>query len=50
MRKKIDRTKLLTQSEYARMLGISRARVNQLVKSKSIKVVEIRGATLVYLE
>ena len=46
---KVDRTKLATQSEYARMKGISPARVNQLIKAKEVKTVEIKGATLIHL-
>lgn len=45
---KIDRTKLITQSEYAREIGVSRARVNQLINEGSLKVVRIKGATLIY--
>lgn len=47
---KIDRTKLITQAEYAKMKGISRQRINQLVKAKEIKTISIKGATLIYIE
>lgn len=47
---KVDRTKLITQSEYAKTKKLSKARINQLVKSGDIKTVEIKGATLVYLD
>lgn len=46
---KIDRTKLITQSEYAKLKGLTRARVSQLVKEKAVKVIEIKGAKLIYL-
>ena len=46
---KIDRTKLITQSEYAKLKGVTRQRVSQMVKDKSVKVVEIKGAKLIYL-
>ena len=46
---KIDRTKLITQNEYAKKIGVSRARVNQMVKDDNLKVIEIKGATLIYL-
>lgn len=46
---KIDRTKLITQSEYAKMKGLTRARVSQLVKEKAVNVIEIKGAKLIYL-
>ena len=47
---KVDRSKLITQSEYAKIKKLSKARINQLVKSGNIKTVEIRGATLVYID
>ncbi len=46
---KIDRTKLITQSEYAKIKGMSRQRINQMVKNKELKVIEIKGAKLIYL-
>lgn len=46
---KIDRSKLYTQSEYAKKIGVTRGRVNQMVKSGDIKTVKINGATLIYL-
>jgi len=46
---KVDRTKLMTQSEYAKLKCITRQRVNQLVKSKEVKTIAIKGATLIYL-
>ena len=46
---KIDQTKLITQSEYAKLKGISKARVSQMVKNDELKIVEIRGAKLIYL-
>jgi hypothetical protein len=45
---KIDRTKLITQAEYARKKGLSRARINQMISEKLINTVVIQGATLVY--
>jgi hypothetical protein len=47
---KIDRTKLYTQTEYAKLKGITRARVNQMVRDKEVTVIVINGAKLVYLE
>ena len=46
---KIDQTKLITQSEYAKKIGVSKARVNKMVTDDLIKVVEIKGAKLIYL-
>ena len=41
------RQDLYTQSEYAKLKGISRARVNQLVKSGDLQTLTIIGATLI---
>lgn len=41
------RQDLYTQSEYAKKIGVSRARVNQMIKEKLLKVVIIKGATLI---
>ena len=46
---KIDRTKLITQSEYAKMKGVSAAYINAEIKRGNIKTVKIKGATLVLL-
>lgn len=47
---KIDRTKLYTQSEYARKIGKDRSTVNKMAKSGQLKTVTIRGAVLIYAE
>lgn len=47
---KIDVTKLITQTEYAKKKCISPQRVNQLVKAKEVKTVTIKGATLIVLD
>jgi transcriptional regulator with XRE-family HTH domain len=47
---KIDISKLKTQSQFARDNGMSRQRVNQLVKSKDLKTVEIAGAVLILID
>jgi len=47
---KIDHTKLFTQSEYAKKVGVSRARVNHMVRDNLLKVIEIKGAKLIYSE
>jgi len=46
---KIDRTKLITQTEYAKMIGLTKGAVNHMVRDKRVKTVEIKGATLIYL-
>lgn len=47
---KVDRTKLMTQSAYAKKMGCSPAYVNAEIKRGNIKTVKIEGATLVYLD
>jgi len=47
---KIDRTKLYTQSEYAKKIGVSRSRINHMVKADQLKIVIINGARLIYAE
>lgn len=41
------RKDLYTQSEYAKRIGVSRARVNQLVKSGELKTVTVNGGILI---
>ena len=47
---KIDRTKLYTQTEYAKKVGLTKGRINQKIKAGELKTVKINGATLVYCE
>jgi hypothetical protein len=47
---KIDRSKLYTQARYADKIKVSRARVNQMIKEGSLKIVSINGATLIYVD
>lgn len=47
---KVDRTKLITQSEYAKKLGLTRGAVNHMIRDKRVKTVPIKGATLIYLD
>jgi len=42
--------KLITQAEYARMKGISRARVNQMINEGKLTPVYVRGIKLIFLE
>jgi DNA-binding XRE family transcriptional regulator len=44
------RKDLYTQAEYAKKIGVSRARVNQMVKEKVLKIVVIKGATLIKVQ
>ena len=41
------RQDIYTQSEYAKFLGITRARVNQMVKAGELKTLTVKGATLI---
>lgn len=45
--KKEVRKDLYTQSEYAAKVGLTRARINQMVKNNELQTVQINGATLV---
>lgn len=47
---KIDRTKLITKTEYAKLKGISKQLVNSWIKSGKIKTIAIKGASLIELE
>jgi hypothetical protein len=47
---KIDRTKLITQSEYAKMINKTRGAVNHMVREQRVKTVKIKGAILVCLD
>lgn len=46
---KIDRTKLITQSNYAKKFGLSKQNVYAMIKAGKLPTVEIDGATLVLL-
>ncbi len=46
---KVDRTKLITQSEYAKLRGVTPSAIKQQINKGMINTVEIKGATLVYL-
>lgn len=46
---KIDQTKLITQTEYAKLMKISKSKVSQMVSNNELKIVEIKGAKLIYL-
>lgn len=41
------RKDIYTQSEYAKLIGITRARVNQMVKAGELKTLTVNGATLI---
>jgi len=41
------RKDLYTQSEYAKLKGVSRARINQMVKAGELKTVTVNGGVLI---
>lgn len=43
------RKDIYTQAEYAKHMGVSRARVNQMIKEGSLKTLTVKGATLIKL-
>lgn len=43
------RKDLYTQSEYAKKIGVTRSRVNQMIKENVLKIVVVNGATLIKL-
>lgn len=45
--KKEIRQDLYTQSEWAKKVGLTKARVNQLVKQGDLKTVTVMGAILI---
>ena len=44
------RQDLYTQSEYAKKIGVTRQRVNQMVKEGLLKIVEARGTVLIKVD
>lgn len=47
--KKYYRQDLYTQSEYAKLIGVTRMRVNQMIKEGKLNTVTINGSILVKL-
>lgn len=47
---KVDRTKLITKSEYAKINGISPAAVTKQCKSGKLKLIKIQGGELILLD
>lgn len=45
---KIDRTKLMTKTAYAKEIGVSPPAVDKMVKTGRIKTIKINGAELIY--
>lgn len=47
---KVDRTKLITKSEYSKIKGITPAAVTKQCKAGKLKLVKIKGAELILLD
>jgi len=48
-KKMIDSDKLITQSEYARLKGVSPAAVSKMIDNQRVKSLVIKGSVLVVL-
>ena len=46
---KIDRTKLITKSAYAKKIGVSPAAIDKQCKTGKLTVIKIEGTELIYL-
>lgn len=44
------RRDLYTQSEYAKKIGVSRQRINQMVKEGLLKLVKVEGTVLIKVD
>ncbi len=47
---KVDRSKLITQAEYARKKQLSRQRIGAMIKAGQLNVVEIMGTVLILMD
>jgi hypothetical protein len=47
---KIDRTKLMTKTAYAKRICVTPAAVDKMVKTGRVKTVKIEGAVLIYVD
>lgn len=47
---KVDRTRLVTPSEYAKMIGVTKAAVTKMMNEGRVKVITIKGGRLIYLQ
>lgn len=41
------RQDVYTQSEYAKKIGVTRARVNQMIREGQVRILKVNGATLI---
>tara|TARA_R110000787_G_scaffold56446_1_gene129725 strand:+ start:906 stop:1061 length:156 start_codon:yes stop_codon:yes gene_type:complete len=46
---KLDRTKLITKSAYAKKIGVSPAAIDKQCKKGKLTVIKIEGTELIYL-
>ncbi len=46
---KLDRTKLITKSAYAKKIGVSPAAIDKQCKTGKVKVIPIIGGEIIYL-
>lgn len=44
------RKDLYTQSAYAKLIGVSRQRVNKMVQDGLLKIVEVKGTVLIKVD
>lgn len=44
---KVDRTKLITPSEYAKKVGVTKAAVTKMMDTERVKVIQIKGGRLI---
>lgn len=47
---KVDRTKLRTVANYAKMKNLTPARVYQLASEKKVNMIELDGVKFIYIE
>lgn len=47
---KVDRTKLITQAEFARQRKVSRQRIGAMIKANQLNTVEILGTVLILMD
>lgn len=43
----IDTEKTYTKSEYARVYNISRPKIDEMIKFKDLKTIQVKGTTLI---
>ena len=47
---KIDRTKLITKSAYAKLVGVSPAAVDKMCKTGRVNTVKIKGGEVILMD